>query len=241
MNLIIDVGNSFIKMAVFQEDKLLKKEILLKNKFSEKFEKLEHFALKFDNVIVSDVANSIAARLKKIEKKYPVFHLSPELKLPFNNKYATPETLGKDRIALIAAASKYYQNKNVLVIDVGTCLTFDFLNSENEFLGGAISPGLKMRYAALHNFTAKLPLLEPVEDAALLGDTTKSSMHSGVINGMIKEIDGVIADYSAKYQELTVILTGGDMQFLSKRLKSSIFAHSNFLLEGLNYILEINI
>jgi type III pantothenate kinase len=166
--------------------------------------------------------------------------LNQELPQVFSNAYATPKTLGNDRIALVSAASKLYPSQNVLVIDVGTCITFDIINSENQYLGGAISPGLQMRYRALNTFTENLPLLEPQEEVNLIGNTTMMSMHSGVIFGIISEIDGVISMYKSQYKDLTIILTGGDSVFLCKRLKNSIFANSNFLLEGLNYILEFN-
>ena len=161
--------------------------------------------------------------------------------MPFTNNYATPETLGVDRIALITAAANQYPNKNILVIDAGTCVTYDFLNHQNSYLGGAISPGLTIRYEALHNLTAKLPLLKTEDTTFLIGNSTETSIHSGVINGLVNEIDGTIQQYQQEHTDLTVILTGGDTNFLAKRLKSSIFANSNFLLEGLNHLLKINI
>jgi len=133
-----------------------------------------------------------------------------------------------------------FPDKNVLIIDAGTCITYDFINHKNEYLGGAISPGIKMRYNALHNLTANLPLLEAKPPKDLIGKSTSESIHSGIVNGILKEIDGIVLEYQKKYQDLTVILTGGDTKFLSKQLKSSIFANSNFLLEGLNFILEFN-
>ena len=166
--------------------------------------------------------------------------VSTSMSLPFKNLYETPKTLGLDRIALIAAAADQYKKENVLVIDAGTCITYDFLNSKNEYLGGAISLGLTIRYEALHNLTAKLPLLKPDDSNFFIGNSTESSIHSGVINGLVNEIDGIIQQYQSTYKDLTIILTGGDTNFLSKRLKSSIFANSNFLLEGLNHLLKIN-
>ena len=240
MNLIIDIGNTLIKLAVFQDDKLLKKFASVKIDFKNKFEEVKIQYPLIGRILVSNVSEPDFLKLKKPKKVEEIFFLSPELKLPFVNKYSTPKTLGHDRIALMAAASKFFKGENVLVIDAGTCLTFDFLNSENEYLGGAISPGLKMRYDALHNFTSKLPLLEPDDEVELIGNSTKNSINSGVINGITKEIDGVINEYSALYPNTKILLTGGDAQILSKRLKNSIFANSNFLLEGLNYILEIN-
>ncbi len=127
-----------------------------------------------------------------------------------------------------------------MIIDAGTCITYDFITSENVYLGGAISPGIRLRYQSLNNLTENLPLLEKKAPKNLIGNSSKESIHSGVINGVLMEIDGAIQEYNKKNKDLTVILTGGDANFLSKRLKSSIFANSNFLLEGLNFILELN-
>jgi type III pantothenate kinase len=134
----------------------------------------------------------------------------------------------------------HYPDNNVLIIDAGTCITYDFITNKNEYLGGAISPGIRMRYKGLNNLTANLPLLETKSPEDIIGSSTNSSIHSGVVNGVVNEIDGFINAYKEKYSYLTVILTGGDANFLSEQLKSSIFANSNFLLEGLNYILEFN-
>jgi type III pantothenate kinase len=148
--------------------------------------------------------------------------------------------LGVDRIGLATAAFYFNPKRNTLVIDAGTCLTYDMVNDYGEYLGGAISPGLSMRYKALHDQTLKLPFLETKEPHDFIGNSTDNCIHSGVVNGICVEIDGVIDQYRERFVDLTVILTGGDSQFLSKRLKNTIFAHSNFLLLGLNYLLEYN-
>ena len=139
-------------------------------------------------------------------------------------------------MVLAAGATLIYPNQNKLIIDAGTCITYDFVNAENQYLGGAISPGIKIRYKSLNNYTSKLPLLTLSEDFEIIGNSTKSAIHSGVINGVIFEIEGFISQYSLKNQDLTIILTGGDAEFLAKRLKSTIFANSNFLLESLNLL-----
>jgi type III pantothenate kinase len=169
-----------------------------------------------------------------------VHKLSNESTIPFENSYATPTTLGVDRIALIACAAVKFPEKNVLVVDAGSAVTYDFLNSENHYLGGAIAPGLNMRYKALKEFTANLPLLEKQFPENFIGNSTNKAMHVGVVLGMIDEIDGSISRYKEQYADLIVILTGGDTDFLRDRLKNDIFANSKFLLEGLNYILEQN-
>jgi len=240
MNLVIDIGNTLVKMAVFQGDILIKKKISLKLDFLKNLEELEQKYQKPGNIILSSVSKTPLKWLQKLEEGSKLLFLNQQLPQVFTNLYLSPNTLGNDRIALVSAASKHFPTENVLVIDSGTCITYDFKNNKNEYIGGAISPGLEMRYKAMHNYTENLPLLDNEEEITLIGNTTNSCMHSGVVYGVTFEIDGIIAAYQAQYKDLTVILTGGDAQFLYKRLKNSIFANSNFLLEGLNYILEFN-
>lgn len=241
MNLIIDVGNTSVKIAVFNGKTLLFKEVVSNESLLEKIVKLKENYYAIKHVIVSSVRNLDKKVSQYLTDNYPVVFLSHQIKLPFKNLYETPNTLGIDRIALIAASVDQFSKKNVLVIDAGTCVTYDFINKENEYLGGAISPGVRMRYKALHNQTAKLPLLDTEVPENFIGNTTNAAINSGVVNGLVAEIDGVIAQYKEKYNDLTIILTGGDANFLSKQLKSSIFANSNFLLQGLNFILLNNL
>lgn len=242
MNLIIDIGNTRVKLAVFKHNSILSRKTVQKNFFIKEIEKIILAQPTITNAIVSSVDNFSKKEEQQLKKLVPcLVVVSKNIQLPFINKYSTPLTLGVDRIALIASAAVQYQKQNVLVIDAGTCITYDFLTAKNEYLGGAISPGLTIRYEALHNLTAKLPLLQPKDTTVLIGNSTETSIHSGIINGIINEVDGVIKQYQSQYADLTVILTGGDTNFLAKRLKSSIFANANFLLEGLNYLLKINI
>ncbi len=240
MNLIIDVGNTLLKLAVFEADVLLHKKSCKKKEFFKTLTEITESHPEIDQCIISSVGDFTKLELSKLEALYPVIVLTHMLKVPFSNLYETPATLGVDRIALVSAAAVQYPDKNVLIIDAGSCITYDFLNSDNEYLGGAISPGLYMRYNALHNFTAKLPLLDADQPNELTGASTISSMHSGVTQGLLYELDGFITSYEAVYNDLTIILTGGDAHFLRDSLKSDIFANSNFLLEGLNFILEHN-
>jgi type III pantothenate kinase len=240
MNLVVDVGNTFVKLAVFEGTKLIYKKTSEPN-----FIQKEIFLIKEKFKIIDKVILSTVGTLKKedvtfLKNNFDFLQLDEFTKLPFNNLYKTPNTLGLDRICLVSASVQIYPNKNVLIIDAGTCITYDFINKDNKYLGGAISPGIVMRYKALNNFTAKLPLLEPEFPENMIGNSTKDAIHSGVLFGVLNEIDGVIESYKLIYKDLTVILTGGDTNFLSKQLKSSIFANSNFLLEGLNYILHFN-
>lgn len=239
MNLIIDVGNTFVKFAIFDEDHLVHKELMVLDVTLERFNIIKN-KFNITNAIISSVGRLNKTDVDTIGSCFKLITLDFNTKLPFKNLYKTPKTLGVDRIALVSASVKQYPNSNVLIIDAGTCITYDFINKNNDYLGGSISPGLHMRYKALHNLTANLPLLETEMPYNILGNSTETAIHSGVVYGVLKEIDGVIEQYKANYSDLTVILTGGDSNFLSKQLKSSIFATSNFLLEGLNYILKYN-
>lgn len=240
MNLVIDVGNTRVKAAVYEEDTLCEIVVFSKNKFLSEIKKIIK-NYKISNAIISSVALISSKKIEKLQKLVPLLQVSAQLKMPFKNLYATPHTLGVDRIALTFAAAMKYPTQNVLIIDAGTCITYDFLNHKNEYLGGAISPGLAMRYKSLHTFTSKLPLLPINQPNSFIGNSTNESINAGIVCGVLHEIDGIITQYKEKYLDLTVILTGGDTNFLSKQLKSSIFATQNFLLEGLNEILIFNI
>lgn len=240
MNLIIDAGNTSVKLAVFDKENLLFDVNTESEKFIEEVREVFNFYPDIAWAIVSAVGNLDQKDIAALSIFCQVHVLDHTSKIPFKNSYATPQTLGVDRIALATAAFYHNPTANTLVVDAGTCVTYDMVNDYGEYLGGGISPGLHMRYEALHNQTSKLPLLELDDPLDLIGNSTKSSIHSGVVNGILAEIDGVIERYSSRFEDLTVILTGGDAQFLSKRLKNTIFADSKFLLAGLNYLLEYN-
>ena len=239
MNLIIDVGNTRVKAAVFEQYKIVELVIFDKKRILSEVKKITK---KYSIIsgIISNVASISDKKLSRIQSEMQILVVSSSTKIPFENLYKTPKTLGVDRIALVTSAIKKYPKKNTLVIDAGTCITYDFVNKKSEYLGGAISPGIKMRFKALHKYTSKLPLLEKNILEDFTGKSTNESINSGVVNGILKEVDGVILDYKEKYVDLTVVLTGGDTNFLAKQLKSSIFANQNFLLEGLNEILIFN-
>jgi len=240
MNLVIDIGNTQIKVAVFQETILIFKDQFSSDQLISRVLSIsEQYNIK--EGIISHVTSLDQTLLSELKKIVQLIELDYQTKLPFVNKYLTPKTIGVDRLALIAGAKGQFPNQNVLVIDAGSCITFDFLNKNEEYFGGDISPGIEMRYKAVNNYTANLPLLKKIEMIPELGDSTKNAIHRGVLNGVNKEIEGVITQYKSKYQKLTVVLTGGDTIFLAKNLKSSIFAIPNFLLEGLNSILIHNI
>ncbi|TBW28048.1 type III pantothenate kinase [Gramella sp. KN1008] len=240
MNLVIDAGNTLVKTAVFQNNRLLERRAFNKKEFSENFQIICKDFPEITHAVISSVTSDDAEIISEVKGIYFLLELNSTIKLPFKNEYATPATLGKDRMALVAAAVKDYPGQNVLVIDAGTCITYDIKTADESYLGGAISPGMGMRFRSLHKFTANLPLVEPKPDVELIGKSTETSILSGIINGIRMELRGTIEAYRAEFKDLTVIFTGGDSQILSIPLKNSIFANSNFLLEGLNFILEFN-
>ena len=238
MHLILDIGNTNVKYHLFdQEESVLSATInsieLVADQVLVDFPALTH-------VIYSDVRGMISQ--EKLQLIFPQLQVMEvkTLCFPFTSQYATPATLGDDRIALVAAATKKYSQQNCLVIDAGTCLTYDFITKEGVYLGGAISPGLQMRFKSLEHFTGKLPLVQPKTSFSLHGDSTETSINNGVMAGIVYEIEGQINAYQKKYPSLTVILTGGDALNLSKSVKNTIFAEPNFLAEGLNYLLDYN-
>ena len=240
MNLIIDVGNSYTKFAVFDKHDLIHTESCETRDVISVFQKLKADYPKLSKGILSSVGHLSLDQLNTLKHEIDLIVLDSDTSLPFKNLYKTPKTLGVDRMALVSAAVLKFPNKDALVIDAGTCITYDFVDSDAQYHGGAISPGIKLRYKSLNDYTANLPLLEISVPHSKIGNTTAASIHSGVVNGVLYEIEGAIKEYIDTYNDLTVILTGGDGNFLSKQLKNSIFANSNFLLEGLNFILDHN-
>jgi len=238
MDLILDIGNTRIKYATFIKGHLNHKGYCSDNELENV---LTSLVGKISRLLISSVkpiTNSQEIEFKKACSEASI--LSSKLKMPFNNKYETPETVGADRLALAAGGLLEYPNKPILIIDIGTCTTFDFISDKADYLGGAISPGLQMRLKALHNFTGKLPLVAAKEPKELTGRNTNEAILSGVINGMKHEIDGTIDAYKLRYPMVKTILTGGDMSFFDLKLKNSIFADADILLKGMHFILEHN-
>jgi type III pantothenate kinase len=241
MKLILDIGNSFSKMAVFDGEEMIDLQVREDISVEQIQNQLdEHRGIK--SAILSNVRNSdkkFAELFKNLEFFIELNHTVP---VPFKNIYRSPETLGKDRIAAVAAASKIFPGQNVLIIDAGTCITYDLLNRRNEYIGGAISPGITMRYKALNHFTGKLPLVEASlnSEPNPVGDSTSGSITSGVQLAIILEVEGMIAQYSLLFPELKVIVSGGDYFYFDKYLKSNIFATPNIVLKGLKEILDFN-
>ncbi len=238
LNLVIDIGNTLLKVAVFDNTSLMK-ACNFKNNFILNIESiLEKYPI--THSIVSNVSDSNKELDCLLLKRTNLISFNQSIKIPFKNNYSTKNTLGTDRIALVSAAAIKFPFENVLIIDLGSCITYDFKNSDNDYLGGSISPGIFMRYKSLNYHTANLPLLNLKDINYFIGKSTEESIHSGVINGVIKEINGVIQQYENEFKEIKIILTGGDSKFLLKKIKNTIFAHSNFLLVGLNLLVESN-
>jgi len=196
---------------------------------------------KVTDLIASSVGTIGKEAFFVFEKHIKLHFITQQDVFPFHNKYQTPKTLGIDRMVLAAGAVLKFPAQNRLVVDAGTCITYDFVDSDGNYLGGAISPGIRLRYEALHQYTAKLPLLSRTEPENITGNSTAASIHSGVINSITFEIDGFIDHYKQRDPNFIIILTGGDADFLAKRLKNTIFAHSNFLLESLNQTFQYKI
>jgi type III pantothenate kinase len=236
MNFVIDSGNTAIKVGLFSDNNLLEKRTFPSH------EQLQEFLQKrkVENVIISSVKGDaeLLAALIQAKQSYILTHALP---LPIRNLYATPATLGVDRLAGVCGAHALLPGQNCLVIDAGTCITFDFIDKTAGYHGGAISPGMAMRFQAVHTFTAKLPLVPSIPKAELIGNSTETSIQSGVINGLIAEIEGIIGRYSNKFEDLKVILCGGDARFFENLLKASIFASPELVLIGLNSILNHNV
>lgn len=193
-----------------------------------------------EKIILASVVNHDHSIEELLAKHATLFVLnSYDFRLPFLNAYGSPETLGHDRLALVAALSKFYPGEDSLVISVGSCVTYNFLAKNNAFRGGAISPGLEMRLRSMSDFTQKLPLISREGHVSLLGYDTETSLRSGAVMGIASEIDGMIERYEGQYGKINAVLTGGDGPFFESRLKSKIFADSNFLFKGLYAILEI--
>tara|TARA_B100000900_G_scaffold93611_1_gene76820 strand:+ start:63 stop:785 length:723 start_codon:yes stop_codon:yes gene_type:complete len=239
MNLVLDIGNNFFKVGIFENTKLIYLASGENCDINNVIEPILDLHENLIYVLISNVSEIDTTNLFK-KSNLIVYELTPEFNLPFTIRYKTTETLGKDRIALAAAASTKYPNSNTVIIDAGTCITVDFLNDQNVFLGGAISPGIEMRYNSLSDYTANLPRLKKNNDVQFPGNSTNNSIHTGVILGITHEITGFINQIKAEFDDVRIILTGGDAKFLSKTLKITIFANQNFILEGLNSILNLN-
>ncbi len=241
--LCFDFGNTRLKVAVFENDNF-KTELYLQDDSNNSIEQL---LKKYhpEKSILSSVINHNEA-IESLLSSQTIFHkLSYQTKLNFNTPASKPETIGADRLALVAAAVHFFPVKNNLVISLGSGITYNFVNQYNQFLGGSISPGMDMRFRSMHEFTAKLPLvsadmMDNGWNFPLIGYDTKTNLQSGVISGISAEIDGIIDKYACKYGNFNVVLTGGNSTYFASQLKNKIFADSYFLFKGLYALSELN-
>jgi len=232
MNLIVDFGNTRTKSALFNDGQV--KDVVI----HEDIEKWKDWVgtVSFDKAIVSNVGQS-----KEVLKTIPdAVVLTQELNFLFDIAYKTPKTLGVDRLALSAGAKSIHQEGAVLVVDLGTCITYDLVDENNVYQGGAISPGIRIRAKAMHTFTESLPLVDGVQDVDLIGKSTVEGMESGIFNGVVAELNGIIERYKQRYPEIQIYLSGGDAELFESKINHSIFVQPNLALLGLNEILELN-
>lgn len=239
MELVLDLGNTNKKLALFNNGRLTVLEqhptltLQMMNGFLERHPTIHH-------AIFSSVVRHPNSMIQLLKRRMNLIELTETTPLPIKNRYRSPATLGKDRLAAAIGGAATFPNEDVLVITAGTCITYDFVNKKSGYMGGAISPGLTMRLKALHTFTGNLPLLSIGSAEVLTGRNTEESILSGVLNGTTAEIEGVVARYRKKHPALRVILSGGDQNYLVKRLKISIFAVPNIVIHGLYQILDFN-
>ena len=240
MNLVIDIGNSQTKVAVFDAGEIVQ-IICMESLSIDRLRDLKRNYATLDHAILSSVAEVDTGLLSALKKDYAYFiEFGHQTAVPIGNLYESKETLGLDRLAAAVGGITLFPGKELLVIDAGTAITFDLVDKNQHFLGGNISPGLRMRFRALHEFTRKLPEIERADIWPAIGKTTEEAIRAGVQNGMIFEIDGMIDHIRKDWPECQVILTGGDLFFFDKKLKNTIFVKFEITLIGLNRILEYN-
>lgn len=237
MNICIDIGNTNAKLGFFNDNNLLEVRQNVADRQIVKIIK-EH---KPEHVLISSVRKGIGNIVERSSKFSNIIVLNQQTPFPFTSLYKTLQTLGVDRIAAVAGARFLYKNKNCLVIDLGTCITYDLLDNSGSYHGGGISPGIDMKLKAMHKFTSKLPVVATKGQAELIGKTTKECMLSGAINGTISELEGIIGRYKQYFNDLTILFCGGDAIFFESKIKDHIFAVPNLVLVGLNQILRFNL
>jgi type III pantothenate kinase len=231
MNLAIDIGNSFCKAALFSESSLHElKQFPSDARLAGLFDWLEE--IDFTASILASVADVPVELAQLLSLKGPFIEMRPDTPQALVLDYATPRSLGVDRLAASNAAHVMFPDANVLVVNAGTCITYDIVDRGGVYRGGAISPGIVMRLKAMHTFTARLPLVQGVNQTGLSGKSTEESMLSGAINGARSEVAGMAEQFGKEYPELLILLSGGDLPF---------FAVPNIVLIGLNEILQFNI
>lgn len=239
MNLVIDSGNTQVKTGLFDQGQLIATHHT--KSFDKKFVDSLFHEYPIEKTIIASVKND-AATMSSLLSAYPtsVIMALSTMRFPFNIAYQTPQTLGIDRLAAVAGATKLFPNENLLVIDAGTAITYEIVTAQNSYLGGNISPGMEMRFKALNHFTSKLPLCNPESLGDWIGCTTSGAIAAGVIQGIVNELEGYDRLMREQFSNYKVIITGGDAVFFAKKLKNPIFVNLNLVLSGLNRILEHN-
>ena len=238
ITICLDFGNTRLKTAIFQND-VLKEVIILNGQPDEHLKQLLNTYAPQHSVLSSVIEHD--SKVEEVLASNTKFHkLTNTSKLPFTIPVGRPETMGADRLAIAAASVFLFPQKNNLSIGLGSCITFNFINQDNELLGGSISPGMEMRFKAMNHFTARLPLVEATWNVPLIGYDTKTNLQSGVVLGMAAEIDGIIDLYAKKYGNFNVLLTGGDIGIFEPHLKNKIFADPDLIFKGLYAISQIN-
>ncbi len=241
MNLILDFGNTNQKIALTDSSGTIKKIVNRKEITLQVIKSFVDENPGIEGCILSSVTRHPSSINSFLKKHFRFLELTESTPLPVINRYRTPKELGKDRLAAVAGGASFFPCKDLLVIVAGTCITYNLITSGNEFLGGAISPGLNMRFQALHTFTGKLPLITFKEFDNPVGANTEQSILSGVINGIVSEMEGFTLLYKKKYPGLKILLSGGDLKYFDNRLKINIFAIPNIVLLGLHQILTFNV
>ena len=238
MNLIVNIGNTNTKLAVFSGEELVHQNQFANEHVEQIVQTIQ--SASFSKAIVSNTVEVHQKIIKAILQQTKYIEINEYTKLPFTIQYDSRASLGDDRIAAVAGAHKLQPNTNLLVITAGTCITYNTITAENVFLGGSISPGIHMRYKAMNAFTGKLPLVQNKNFDELVGRSTEQSLQSGVRKGIVAEMDGLISEYQLLYPKIKVFICGGDASFFESRLKNKIFAHLNLELIGMNEILKYN-
>lgn len=238
MKLTLDIGNTYTKYGFFNDKKLVEQGVV--HGLDDLGTFLNSRNRDFERAIVCSVRyrEEVLRPFFPVDKK--VYYLNHDTPVPISLSYATPETLGMDRLAAVIGASEFFPGNAVMVIDIGTCITYDYLNADQVFEGGIISPGIELRYKAMHEHTERLPLLSDREADALIGDSTANAMRSGVIHGITGEIEYMISQFLLKTPDLKVIITGGGAKTFESRIKADIFVALEIVLVGLNRVLDCN-
>lgn len=237
--LILDFGNTLKKMAVFSATEILEVRSTSDNVIGE-IEDLKRKYADIQSTILSSVVRIDIHTLQYLKSNFKFLMFDQHTPIPIQNDYITPQTLGKDRLAAAIGAHLLFPKNNSLVIDAGSSITYELVTKEGSYLGGAISPGIRLRAKALNQFTDQLPMVDYTEEVDLLGKNTTTCLQSGIINGAISEVNSMIERFVAQFDELKVILTGGDAKYFEKNIKYNIFASANLVLVGLNHILDFN-